>query len=304
MTTSETSWLRPVHTSMLSRAEADRASVGDFAEMRSAATTRVLVLVGDTAPLDSERRLIWCSDDIALDDAKWAFLGRTSTGDAALTAVLAEGSEPPFTAAGGWVSLRRIAGALDADDVDAFVTALSVGRWLWDAPFCAGCGAETEVRDGGWSRRCLSCGRQHFPRTDPAVIVAVTSSVDPDRLLLGNNALWEPNRFSCFAGFVEAGESAEAAVHREVFEESGIRVASLTYRGSQPWPYPRSLMLGYVAVAADDADALADGEEILSVRWFTRDEIRAGLAGTSELLLPGGASIAHALIRDWCEGAP
>ncbi|MEJ1155812.1 NAD(+) diphosphatase [Microbacterium marmarense] len=304
MTTSETSWLRPVHTSMLSRAEADRASVGDFAEMRTAATTRVLVLVGDTAPLDIERRLIWCSDDIALDDAKWAFLGRTSTGDAALTAVLAEGSEPPFTAAGGWVSLRRIAGALDADDVDAFVTALSVGRWLWDAPFCAGCGAETEVRDGGWSRRCLSCGRQHFPRTDPAVIVAVTSSVDPDRLLLGNNALWEPNRFSCFAGFVEAGESAEAAVHREVFEESGIRVASLTYRGSQPWPYPRSLMLGYVAVAADDADALADGEEILSVRWFTRDEIRAGLAGTSELLLPGGASIAHALIRDWCEGAP
>ena len=116
-------------------------------------------------------------------------------------------------------------------------------------------GAHTCVADAGWSRRCPSCGRQHFPRTDPAVIVAITSAADPDRLLLGSNALWGANRFSCFAGFVEAGESLEAAVLREVQEEAGVDAVDIRYRGSQAWPYPRSLMLGFLATAADDAAA-------------------------------------------------
>src|SRR5690606_608373 len=107
-----------------------------------------------------------------------------------------------------------------------------------DAAFCPACGALTMLADAGWSRRCPSCGRQHFPRTDPAVIVAITSPADPDVLLLGSNALWGPERFSCFAGFVEAGESLEAAVSREVAEESGIDVVDVRYRGSQAWPYP------------------------------------------------------------------
>ncbi len=110
------------------------------------------------------------------------------------------------------------------------------------------------MRQAGWARHCPVCGREHFPRTDPAVIVAITSAHDPDRLLLGSNALWDANRFSCFAGFVEAGESLEAAVLREVREEAGVDVRDIRYRGSQAWPYPRSLMLGFLATsAADDA---------------------------------------------------
>ncbi len=194
-------------------------------------------------------------------------------------------------------------GSLAADDAGAFVEALSLGRWLLEAPHCPACGALTLLTDAGWSRRCPACGRQHFPRTDPAVIVAIESAADPDRLLLGSNALWGANRFSCFAGFVEAGESLEAAVRREVNEEAGVDAVDIRYRGSQAWPYPRSLMLGFLATAADDAAAEADGEEIVAVRWFTRDEIGAGLAGEGELLLPGTASIAHRLISDWFEGA-
>ncbi len=110
---------------------------------------------------------------------------------------------------------------------------------------------------------------------------------DPDLLLLGSNALWGADRYSCFAGFVEAGESLEAAVQREVAEESGIAVDVVTYRGSQAWPYPRSLMVGFLASAVDDGAARPDGAEIVAVRWFTRDEIGAALAGESVMALPG-----------------
>jgi NAD+ diphosphatase len=220
-----------------------------------------------------------------------------------LAAVLPRADSELFAAPAGWAPLRVVGGALSARDAGAFVEALSLGRWLLEAPFCPACGARTEVRSAGWSRHCPSCGREHFPRTDPAVIVAITSAQHPDRLLLGSNAMWAGTRFSCFAGFVEAGESLEAAVAREVREEAGVEVVGVRYRGSQAWPYPRSLMLGFLATAADDSAAEADGEEILAVRWFERSEIGAGLAGESDLLLPGRASIAHSLISDWHAGS-
>ena len=237
------------------------------------------------------------------DGGAWAFLGRgRPTGAAALLAAVFESSdEQLFAAPAGWAGLRSVGGSLAPLDAGAFVEALSLGRWLLEAPHCPACGALTVVADAGWSRHCPSCGRQHFPRTDPAVIVAVESATDPDRLLLGSNALWGANRFSCFAGFVEAGESLEAAVRREVEEEAGVDAVAIRYRGSQAWPYPRSLMLGFLATAADDAAARPDGEEIIDVRWFTRAEIGAGLAGESDLLLPGPASIAHGLITEWFE---
>lgn len=135
-----------------------------------------------------------------------------------------------------------------------------------------------------------------FPRTDAAIIVGIVDA--DDRILLGSNAMWESNRYSLLAGFVEPGESLEAAVIREVFEESGIRVTDPVYLGSQPWPFPASLMLGFTARVDPSVSSTLtpDGAEILDLRWFSRDELRAA---RGEVKLPGGTSIAHAIIEEW-----
>ena len=142
-------------------------------------------------------------------------------------------------------------------------------------------------------------GGELYPRTDAAIIVGITDS--HDRLLLGSNALWESNRFSLLAGFVEPGESLEAAVVREVFEESGINVVDPIYLGSQPWPFPASLMLGFTARVDPAIESLLtpDGNEILELRWFSRDELRAALG---DILLPGPTSIARSIIELWFGG--
>lgn len=302
MTAPDRTPLPPLAGAAVDRAAEERATADLLEHTRADAATRVLVLSGDRAPLSSSSELSWVSPADVPEGAEWAFLGRDGDGRALLTAVFEAAEDEPFAAPSGWAGLRTVGGGLGEHDAAAFVEALSLGRWLIDARFCPACGALTMLGDAGWSRRCPSCGRQHFPRTDPAVIVAITSASDPDVLLLGSNALWGHDRFSCFAGFVEAGESLEAAVRREVAEESGIAVTDIRYRGSQAWPYPRSLMLGFLATADDDGAARADGEEIVAVRWFTRDEIGAGLAGDGPVTLPGKASIAHRLISDWHAG--
>lgn len=299
MTAPDSTQPPPLARSGLDRSAEERATPGLLDDARAHDATRVLVLSGDAAPLAEADELLWVEPDTVPPGAEWAFLGRSGNGAAMLAAVLPRSESEPFAAPAGWAALRAVGGALPARDAGAFVEALSLGRWLLEAPYCPACGTRTEVRSAGWSRHCPSCGREHFPRTDPAVIVAITSAQHPDRLLLGSNAMWSGTRFSCFAGFVEAGESLEGAVAREVREEAGVEVVGVQYRGSQAWPYPRSLMLGFLAVAADDSAAEADGEEILAVRWFEREEIGAGLAGESDLLLPGRASIAHSLISDW-----
>jgi NAD+ diphosphatase len=289
----------PLARSGLDRAAEERPTPGLLNDARADAATKVLVVDGDAAPLATRDSLMWIGPADVPAEAEWAFLGRDEQGSAVLAAVVARTDSELFPAPAGWAALRAVGGSLSARDAGVFVEALSLGRWLLEAPFCPACGARTEVRSAGWARRCPSCGREHFPRTDPAVIVAITSAQHPDRLLLGSNAMWAGSRFSCFAGFVEAGESLEGAVAREMREEAGVDVVDVRYRGSQAWPYPRSLMLGFLATAADDSAAEADGEEILAVRWFDRGEIGAGLAGESDVLLPGRASIAHHLISDW-----
>ncbi len=293
----------PLARAGLDRSAVERSTPGLLEGCRADAATRVLVLNGDAAPLLEPDALLWVAPEEVPSGAEWAFLGRDGGGAAMLSAVLPRTEPELFSAPAGWAALRAVGASLSARDAGAFVEALSLGRWLLEAPFCPACGARTQVRSAGWSRHCPSCEREHFPRTDPAVIVAITSAQHPDRLLLGSNALWAGTRFSCFAGFVEAGESLEAAVAREVREEAGVDVVGVQYRGSQAWPYPRSLMLGFIAIAADDSAAEADGEEILAVRWFERSEIGAGLAGDSDLLLPGPSSIAHGLISQWYAGS-
>ena len=145
--------------------------------------------------------------------------------------------------------------------------------------------------NGGWVRRCPADGSEHFPRTDPAVIMLVHDG--GDRCVLGRQAVWPEGRFSILAGFVEPGESAEAAVAREVDEEVGLAITDVTYAGSQPWPFPSSLMLGYTTRATGSELNLRDGE-LAEARWFTRDEVRA-----RAVRLPPPVSIAHRIITDW-----
>ena len=267
--------------------------------LRDDPTTRVIVVrEGRVRVVDSALLRVPAS---AVVEATWALLGRDADGSVLLLA-----AAPPETDALDaapdeiWLGLRDLGGRIDGRESELLIGAIALAGWLRDAPFCPTCGGGTELRQGGWSRRCLVCGREHFPRTDPAVIVAVESR-DGERLLLGANANWGGRMYSCFAGFTEAGESLESTVHREIEEESGVRLSSLRYISSQAWPFPRSLMVGFRAVVDEESAALADGEEIIDVRWFTRTEIGSALAGDGPVGLPGPASIARALIVDWYE---
>ena len=196
-----------------------------------------------------------------------------------------------------WVSLRDYATLLSDRDTGILTESLGILHWHDSHPHCPRCGAATDVTTGGWVRLCPADGSQVFPRTDAAVIVLITD--DRDRVLLGSNAMWEANRYSLLAGFVEPGESFESAVVREVFEESGMRVTEPVYRGSQPWPFPASIMVGFTARLADGQQAgslVPDGTEILDLRWFSRAELADPENG---IMLPGPSSIARALLDHW-----
>lgn len=301
----------PLARAGIDRAADERSVEGLVDLLRGEAATRVVAVHGDRGLVEaSGSRLHLLTPDAVGAAAEWAFLGRDAQRAAVLLAVTATDAEAPAAAeqAAQWRALREVGGALDPIDAGLLVEAVSLGRWLVDAPYCLACGARTVVRAAGWARHCPACGREHFPRTDPAVIVAVQSA-DGERLLLGKNALWAGrNMYSTFAGFVEAGESLESTVAREVLEEAGIALTDVRYRGSQSWPYPRSLMLGFHATAVPGAEARGDGEEIVDVRWFARDELAEAFAaqaqdaaGRAGFALPGPASIAHRLILDWVE---
>jgi len=198
-----------------------------------------------------------------------------------------------------WAGLREVGPLLDDAGAGLFTMALAVGNWHATHTHCARCGAPTDVVQAGWARMCPRCRAEHYPRTDPAVIMAVVD--DRDRILLGRQASWPPRRYSTLAGFVEPGESLEAAVRREVAEEAHVEIGDVEYRGSQPWPFPSSLMLGFRAYALTTV-VQADGVELAHARWWTRQEFEADVA-SRELMLPPRVSIARRLIEDWY-GAP
>ncbi len=201
-----------------------------------------------------------------------------------------------------WATLREVGASLGPRDSGLLATAVALANWHNAYPRCPRCGTATEVRAAGWSRRCPRDGSEHFPRHDAAVIVLVLDA--DDRALLGRRADWPTGWYSTLAGFVEAGESAEMTVIREMAEEAGIRIDpdGLDYLGSQPWPFPSSLMLGYHArVAPDSPAAHADGTEIAEVRWFTRAEMAAGCADGT-VRVPPAVSIARRLIERWYGG--
>ncbi len=197
-----------------------------------------------------------------------------------------------------WRALRSIAVRLSAPDATLAATVSALANWHATHPHCPRCGHPTDPVHGGWVRRCPADRTEHFPRTDPAVIVAVTD--DDDRLLLARGTGFTAAGMSVLAGFVEPGESLEEAVAREVAEEVGVLVADVEFLGDQPWPFPTGLMVGFRARARTTELALQDGE-IESAQWFTREAFAAALADGS-LQISGRLSIARRLIEHWWGG--
>lgn len=297
----------------LSRAALDRdhlSRAGGIDALLDDARTRAIVLHEGRALLATPTTLAILPPSIVPQAALAVYLGRTTTAAPDLAegtpiVALAVDSTDGFdalddvpTGPAQWGDLRRIGARLD--ERDAGTQALAILNWHSVSRFSPVAGVETQPAQSGWVRRD-EAGTEFFPRTDAAVIVGVLD--DDDRLLLGSNALWEANRFSLLAGFVEPGESLEAAVIREVFEESGVRVEHPRYLGSQPWPFPASLMVGFEAHVAPGADTTGrpDGEEIIALRWFSRAELTAAVEA-GEVLLPGPTSIARAIIEHWFGG--
>ena len=205
------------------------------------------------------------------------------------------------------VELRAAALAWPAPDATAFAQARALLHWHARHRYCSACGGVLAFVRAGWLGRCAACGSEHYPRTDQAIIAAVT---DGTRLLLGRQKTWPPRRWSVLAGFVEPGESLEQTVAREVLEESGVRVRESRYLASQPWPFPGSLMLGFIALAEPDEPQA--GEELEDARWFDADEVRAGLAADwtradadgEGIVLSPPISISRWLAEYWLEKGP
>ncbi|SDH90913.1 NAD(+) diphosphatase [Agrococcus jejuensis] len=291
----------PLSRASLDRDHASRMREGSLEQALADASTRVVLVDGDRT-LVADGAIVRVPVDRVPHGARFAWLGRSAghldqqqgavvlaaTVDGAVVDGAGDGRE-----LGDWRSLREVGAELDDEDAGILTQAVALARWQSQTAFSGVDGSPVAFEQGGWVG-VDAAGAQHFPRMDPAVIVLVTDATD-DRILLGRNAAWT-DRFSLFAGFVDLGESFEATVVREVAEESGVTVEDPTYVASQPWPFPRSIMVGFEAVALDPEAARPDGEEIVEVRWLTRDDVRNGVVG-----LPGNASIAAYLIQRWLD---
>lgn len=272
----------------IDRADVLRADPGQVAELARSDEARQLVWRDGLPAVGEDGRLEWqpaTNPDL--------FLG------------LEEG-RPRFSATEQPHANARAAfdtiGTLTQTEAPLFAAALSLAWWHSRHFFCANCGHESGIERGGWSRRCPSCSAQHFPRVDPVVIMLAEHD---GRLLLGRQSQYPPGRFSALAGFLEPGESIEAAVARELKEEAGIDVTDVSYTASQPWPFPSSLMIGCHARAVGE-ELKIDFTELDDARWFTRNEVRAALAGNSDaaFLPPPRFAIARTLLEHWLSMDP
>jgi NAD+ diphosphatase len=297
----------------LSRAGVDRAAEHRQDEPWLAAAwshpdTRVLAVAeGQAFVMDTEQgtELVLLPSFEAPEGGERYFLGVDGQQVAYFAVALTGGTLPGRLDGDARTAGLREVGALLADrDAGLLVHAVALENWHRSHRFCSRCGHPTVPALAGHVRRCTSCAHEHYPRTDPAVIMMITDG--QDRALLGRQALWPEGRYSTLAGFVEPGESLEQAVAREVAEEAGVRVDpdSVSYVASQPWPFPSSLMLGFLG-RADDSDGgteiTVDGEELSEARWFSREELRAGMEDGT-VLPPSGISIARRLVELWYGG--
>jgi NAD+ diphosphatase len=267
----------------LDRADALRVQPEAIASLAARPLARELVWSDGLPAIGHDGNLVW--REVAAPDL---FLGL-------------DGEEPRFTAIPEHVEGSRAAfgvmASLAADEAPVFAAALSLGGWHRRHRFCANCGAATEIVRGGWSRSCPACAAEHYPRVDPVVIMLAEHD---QSLLLGRQPHYPPGRYSALAGFVETGETVEAAVARELKEEAGIEVTDVTYVASQPWPFPSSLMIGCSARALGPVLTI-DTSELEDARWFSREEVATALHAlhSGAFQPPPRFAIARTLLERW-----
>lgn len=289
----------------LARSAVDRSAVHRLDEGWLAAawddpSARVLVVDGGRVLVstDEEKPRLVLVPTAQAPSGPRAFLGRVPPVGAPMSTYWSVEAPLADVPGAGAAGLRDVGADLDDSDAGLAVHAIGLANWHAGHSHCPACGGPTRRGAGGHVRVCEADGSEHHPRTDPAVIMLVSDG--DDRCVLGRQPSWPPGRYSTLAGFVETGESAEQAVVREVAEEVGLTVVDIRYTGSQPWPFPASLMLGFTARAVDGEVVLVDGE-LEAARWFSRAELRAEVAA-GRVLMPGRLSIAHRLVTTWLDG--
>jgi NAD+ diphosphatase len=281
----------------LDRASAERADPAWVAAQRRRPETLFLPF-WQTRPLVRDGRAAFLTGARIDGDALFLFLGLRD-GQSLFAAVMPDSETPPLAAHGEFHDMRAAAFFLPDADTAIAGQAKALIDWHRRHGFCPNCGAATQIHDGGYRRICPSCSAEHFPRTDPVVIML---PVLVEECLLGHNKRFPEGFYSAFAGFLEPGETMEEGVKRELKEEADLEVGAVRYHASQPWPFPSSLMLGCYADALSKNFRI-DGKEIESARWMGKGEIRERLAGQKEdgVKLPAAIAIARKLIMDWAE---
>lgn len=295
---------------VLDRQSVRRGDRGYLQDLHEAPEVRFLVIAGARAAIVSseDRRraaLRWFTSDelaslkIATTSALFLGVDTVSRGGRFAVVLNETDGEPQAEALAPLVDLRSLVmqGVIGQDSYGLLSEAKALSEWHLSAKFCGRCGAQTRVSDGGWKVTCPACAAEQFPRVDPVVIMLVTHG---ENCALAHEPRFPEKMYSALAGFVEPGEDVRSAVRRETREEIGVEVGNVDFFGSQPWPFPHSLMIGCVAEALDETITI-DKKEISHARWFGRSEVRQmlELKHPRGLFVPGGHAIAHALIRQW-----
>jgi NAD+ diphosphatase len=305
-------------TTLLDRQSHKRSDAAYLERLRAAPQAKFLVLADQKPVIRSnaertEAAIRWFSREqlqsLGLPTADALFLGVDRATGAGCFAV-ATTEHRVRNAPGGLemmrpiVDLRTLAmqGVMSSEELSLLGQAKALAAWHENTRCCGHCGGTTLVKDGGWKRKCWACGQEHFPRTDPVVIMLIVDQED-DRCLLGHEARFMEKMYSALAGFIEPGEDIEHAVRRETREETGIEVGEVRFHSTQPWPFPHSLMIGCIGIAKT-TEVKIDPNEIQEARWFPRAEVKLMLDGKHPdgLWVPGQQAIARALITAFVQG--
>ena len=279
----------------------------EWLEQAKTADNALIFLMQKGQPLvaSNGQNLLWLGPEVERlsPQGESVFLGQDNAG----APIFVVSMDPSFKlegsllqGAGEFTDMRAAAGGLTAMEANLASTARSLLEWHRNHPFCAKCGAPSDVTEAGWKRVCPSCGAEHFPRTDP---VAIMLAVKDDKCLLGRQASWPAGFWSALAGFVEPGETVEQAATRELEEEAGIKAdpAKAEYLFCQPWPFPSSLMVGII-LEAQTTEVSVEQDELEAARWITRQEARQVLAGTHpDIYAPPPMAVAHHILKVWAE---